>query len=724
MKNAKHSFNCKTGSKASRNQVLLARSILNALNHKAHSDTAFYAVIRWLVSPDSCSFSLRTPEKVKPKKIKSAHEVKQHKERYNNFYQYCEKNRHELVSDISDQLNAWLTSTATEHQQEPYVGDQVGRNLEYFFERVSFSKSEKYLLEVMIRESGFPELHSFGSKLLEHLGEIEQTICLILGLSSREVTSLLHENSLLHRMGLFISYGTHTRGMLNPRGNDDQCLWVLPAFQETIFKEHENIDSVLEDIFTTLTSSKLQWNDFTHFGYDAKLVKDTISLATNTALKGVNVLLYGPPGTGKTEFSRCVATELDLPIVSIGENKKSGREPSRADRLAEIRLAQTLFEKTNNTLILVDEMDDILSFSSFFGFALHENSLLYVHRLLENNVVPMIWTTNNIENVPQSVLRRFTVAVKIGVPNEKTRKMLWRRMLKDAEVSLPEKSIQKLAYEFEAPPGILANAIKTANANNDSEQSITRAARGLLTAVYGQKSIRVKPRNSIDFSHELVNTDINLKHLTENVKASDKASELSLCLYGAQGTGKTAFARQLASELGFEVLQKRASDLLSPYVGETENKIAAAFHEAKETESFLLIDEADSMLRSRKEATQSWEITRVNEMLTWMESHDLPFACTTNLFDCMDEAILRRFTLKVKFMPLTENQIKKAFNHFFACHMPESTNQIHGLTPGDFAVVRSKSRILNVRNNPEAMVNLLRVEADLKPGSPHKIGFH
>ena len=43
-----------------------------------------------------------------------------------------------------------------------------------------------------------------------------------------------------------------------------------------------------------------------------------------------------------------------------------------------------------------------------------------------------------------------------------------------------------------------------------------------------------------------------------------------LCLEGPPGTGKSAFARYLAERLGLEVLQKRASYLLSPWVGETE----------------------------------------------------------------------------------------------------------------------------------------------------------
>ena len=50
----------------------------------------------------------------------------------------------------------------------------------------------------------------------------------------------------------------------------------------------------------------------------------------------------------------------------------------------------------------------------------------------------------------------------------------------------------------------------------------------------------------------------------------DAGRGFSLCLQGPPGTGKSAFARYLAERLGLEVLQKRASDLLSPWVGEPE----------------------------------------------------------------------------------------------------------------------------------------------------------
>ena len=39
----------------------------------------------------------------------------------------------------------------------------------------------------------------------------------------------------------------------------------------------------------------------------------------------------------------------------------------------------------------------------------------------------------------------------------------------------------------------------------------------------------------------------------------------------------------------------------------------------------LIFDEADSFLQNRNNAQRSFEVTQVNEMLTWMESHEYPF---------------------------------------------------------------------------------------------------
>src|SRR6516165_8652926 len=61
--------------------------------------------------------------------------------------------------------------------------------------------------------------------------------------------------------------------------------------------------------------------------------------------------------------------------------------------------------------------------------------------------------------------------------------------------------------------------------------------------------------------------------------------------------------------------EKRTSDLLNPFVGGTERNIANAFAEARDTDAFLVFDEADSLLLDRADAVRSWEISQINEML-------------------------------------------------------------------------------------------------------------
>lgn len=199
---------------------------------------------------------------------------------------------------------------------------------------------------------------------------------------------------------------------------------------------------------------------------------------------------------------------------------------------------------------------------------------------------------------------------------------------------------------------------------------------------------------------------------------------MSFCLQGAPGTGKSAFVRHLAERMGIEVVQKRASDLVSMWVGDTEKQIAAAFAEARDAGSFLVFDEADSLLADRRFAVRSWEVSRVNEMLTWMESHPLPFACTTNFREHLDPATLRRFVFKLALNYLSPEQVEAAFQRFFALAPPKGLDRLAALTPGDFAVVRRKAAVLGRLGDAEALMTMLRAEYDAKPDRPQPIGFH
>ena len=124
---------------------------------------------------------------------------------------------------------------------------------------------------------------------------------------------------------------------------------------------------------------------------------------------------------------------------------------------------------------------------------------------------------------------------------------------------------------------------------------------------------------------------------------------LSFCLDGPAGTGKSAWARHLARRLGLPIIERRASDLLSMWVGGTEQASARAFADARAEGALLIFDEADSLLADRRNAVRQWEVSQVNEFLTQLENFDGLFIASTNLADNLDQAALRRFDLKVKF---------------------------------------------------------------------------
>jgi SpoVK/Ycf46/Vps4 family AAA+-type ATPase len=136
-----------------------------------------------------------------------------------------------------------------------------------------------------------------------------------------------------------------------------------------------------------------------------------------------------------------------------------------------------------------------------------------------------------------------------------------------------------------------------------------------------------------------------------------------------------------------------------------------------------VFDEADSLLLDRADAVRSWEISQVNEMLTWMEAHELPFACTTNLEERLDRASLRRFLVKIRFGWLSASQAKRAFHSFFGLPAPPQIEALTTLTPADFALVHRRAAISFTLADPSALLAQLAAESEGRLGGRLRVGF-
>ncbi len=488
--------------------------------------------------------------------------------------------------------------------------------------------------------------------------------------------------------------------------------------------DHADVRDVLLD---KPPPGELAWSDFDHLGSHREDVESVLRGALAREATGVNVLIYGPPGTGKTTFCTAIAERLGVRLFGVGEGCTERKEPRNSDRLAELCLAHELLRGGRQALLLFDEMEDLLSHAGvdsihrgMLGSGIgHAASKVFLHRVLEQAPVPTLWVTNSAENIDAALLRRMTYAVEMRLPPARIRAGIWSRQLERHGIDATDAEAQALADEFTATPGVAEGAVLAGDLGAGGYELVRRSVQNLSRLL---RCDRPGIKNSVKFDPTLTSAGVDLVSLADRLQRSDER-RFSLCLDGPPGTGKSAFVRYLADRLGLDVLHRRASDLLGMFVGETEHKIARAFAEARDTGAFLVFDEADSLLADRRGAHRSWEVSMVNEMLTWMECHPLPFACTTNYRESLDSATLRRFLFKVTLGYLDAKAAAAAFRTWFRLEPPTNLAALDALTPGDFDVVRRTAQLMGQLDDANELVDLLRVECYAKRGGAAAIGF-
>jgi len=506
-------------------------------------------------------------------------------------------------------------------------------------------------------------------------------------------------------------------GMIEDRSGDDY------APTETLLRllRQRTTDArVLEDILIGETfRSELELSDFDHMRQVRDDVTSILQGCLERKTKGACLLFYGPPGTGKTEFAALLGKACNARVVFAGEMDPDSQEPRRADRIAHLSLISAIGQRAGRVIVVVDEADDIFTGVDDDRLSGRTGSKVFMNRMIESSSIPTIWITNHPHRMGDAVIRRMLRAVEFREPGPDVRERIVARHAESLGLGLDGDERNRLA-QLPAAPAVLASAVRAAWLGKGNGEMALAAAQSLHKAMGNH----TPPAYSqpIAFDTSLCAADIDLALLEQSI-ARAGPGPVSFLFTGLPGTGKSAFARHLARRLGLEVLEKRASDLLGMFVGQSERNIADAFQDAVDGRCFLIFDEADSLLADRSNATRSWEVSQVNEMLTWMERHPLPFAATTNLSERLDPATLRRFTFKARFGAMTPEQIATAFHHHFGVEAPPPVLALEPLTNGDFVVVARQAAVTGMRQ-AEDLARMLELEVSMKPNAAKRIGFH
>jgi SpoVK/Ycf46/Vps4 family AAA+-type ATPase len=568
----------------------------------------------------------------------------------------------------------------------------------------------------------------------------------VAGVKASEVGEALRAGSRLERIGM-------VENLISEHNITDlaDLMKVSEKLPPVLMREYRTQSELMAVFTRPAARSALSPKDFDYVGEDVRLLCGLLREAVARKEPGVNVLMYGPPGTGKTELARVVAQSAGLELFEVEYADRDGNALSGRDRYRSLQIAQVFLKGTAHSALLFDEVEDVFPPISSEAAqimaraehvaASHTGSVsgkAWVNQILETNAVPTIWVTNRIEQIDPAFRRRFAYHLELKSPPPGAREQLVRKTLEGAPVS--DALVARLTERKGLTPAQIRTAVRFAElAASPVKPAARRSAKARAAQApmlddlierqlknadlaLGRKPDLVQRPSVTQYSLDMLNVESRYE-LPRVVAALKARGHGCLCFHGAPGTGKTALAEHLAQQLERPLMIRRASDLVSKFVGETEQQMAAMFREAEAEKAVLLLDEADSFLQDRRGAQRTYEVTEVNEMLQGMERFAGIFICTTNLMDSIDQAALRRFTFKIRFKPLTPGQRETMFVVEALGGDASRLNPAHAarlakldqLCPGDFAAVKRQVEILAEMLEPEEFIAQLEAEHRIKP---------
>jgi SpoVK/Ycf46/Vps4 family AAA+-type ATPase len=569
--------------------------------------------------------------------------------------------------------------------------------------------------------------------------EAHAAIAAVAGVNEQEVAEALRAGSRLERIGM-------VENLISEHNITDlaDLMKVSEQLPPVLMREYREPSELMAVFTRPARRTELTGADFAFVGDDVAMLTALLKNAVAQREPGVNVLMYGPPGTGKTELAKVVAQAAGLELYEVEYADRDGNSLSGRDRYRSLQISQVFLKGSGHVALLFDEVEDVFPPISTdtaqlmarldSGDAPLSGSVsgkAWVNQILETNPVPVLWVTNRIEQIDPAFRRRFQYHLELKSPPPGAREGLVARALEGATVS--PGFVARLAERRSLTPAQIRTAVRFARlAASEAAGIEALIERQLLNAdrALGQ-SAGSRARVSVTrYALELLNVECRFE-LPRIVEALRRRGHGTLCLHGVPGSGKTALAEHLAQELGRPLMIRQASDLMSKFVGETEANMARMFEEAQSEGAVLLLDEADSFLRSRRMAERTYEVSEVNQMLQGMERFAGIFICTTNLFDDLDEAALRRFTFKIRFHPLRpEQRVRMFVNEALDGDAERLTGeqrqrlaQLDLLTPGDFAAVRRQVELLGQAFEPDEFLSQLESEHRVKPEARQRRGI-
>ena len=374
------------------------------------------------------------------------------------------------------------------------------------------------------------------------------------------------------------------------------------------------------------------------------------------------ILLYGPPGTGKSLLARAVAGEYGLKLMGVSPAVLSSayqHEPAK-----KLRRVFALAAEAAPCLLFLDDVDALAGRRDDTSPDRRDLAAQLVACLEEYRESPalVIMAASSEPDHLDPALRegRFDSRLALALPDADARRAI-------LEVHL-ERRGGGVAWDT---IDLDALGARTAGRSGATLASLVAGAAERAHARGGPIThddvvAEIEARSGRDRLHTVEDPitwdDVVLPAATrtrlEEILLVFERPELGrslgirapagILLHGPPGTGKTTIAKALATRLRASFYEQSAADLLSKWVGESEQKVAQLFARARANRpSIIFCDEIDALVKRRSaDSTAPWEERVVSQFLRELDGlqsgEGVLLVGATNRPDMIDEAVRER----------------------------------------------------------------------------------
>uniref|UniRef100_A0A3B5ALH1 Peroxisomal ATPase PEX1 n=1 Tax=Stegastes partitus TaxID=144197 RepID=A0A3B5ALH1_9TELE len=399
---------------------------------------------------------------------------------------------------------------------------------------------------------------------------------------------------------------------------------------------------------------------------------------TGQGLQGGALLITGAKGSGKSSLSRALcrkaSEDLDAHVEVVDCKKLQGK---RAETVRQI--LQDIFEQAEwkqPSVVLLDDLDHLARAPTSPEHEHGPEALLQQHIaqslkdvvdevVVHSSLVCLVITSQSEQSLQPSLTEvqgsRFIQGfVNIQPPDQVQRAEILRHLIL-RKPCLSEETSQTLdlgavAKETEGyTPQDLAVLLERAVHANVclSWRDFAQALKGFmppslwgvdlhtpsgvgLERVGGLKEVRQQLMDTIllPAKYPILFANLPIRHRS------------GILLYGAPGTGKTLLARAVAKDSGMNFISIKGPELLSKYIGASEQGVRDVFQRAQAAKPCILFfDEFDSLAPRRGHDSTGVTDRVVNQLLTQLDGVEglqgVYVLAATSRPDLIDPALLR-----------------------------------------------------------------------------------